>query len=754
MKTDPKAQPVPDTAEAQRKEAEHRAAELRKTEAARQVATRLSHLAERTPSSARALAGSLGGDGFEAPPTRAAALSAPVTTTQPLDAKALGKQADDVLATPDKRKAAVTALGDLAAKGDAEAVKQLADLARYGTLSGTAAEQLWRAPKEALSAEHYELLASTQGRDPQARAKLDAVIQAGGTAAQAAVEGLAKAIERRASGSKELGEVLAKAPGPLSDAAYKALGRAAGDNSMVAYERLRQDASAGSQGAVQGLLTLADNGFHETVRDRGLEGLATAAEKNPAALAALQQRQAQGRAVRSDGVNAYFNAVARQQTPEAATAAMEQLKKDGQLQKFMESLGQSSNPYVYTQDAVRSAMVKAVQGPPEDAGAKRALLDGLNRADREIHGTDLKLAEGDITRASELLVKGMQDQAKTDPDMKRVLDLMGVMQKAQSDKDFAAKVDLGKVQGELQKLLDKPSMQKSMEALRKKSDVLGAGERLGKRMESGAYQDRLALMSPEERKQTLQSDLAQLARVDPAGAQKVAAKLVASELTKDPVAALAQLDPAARTDAIKKLAPELGLDPAQLTGIVDTLETARKAGLPIPTAEQLLKDLPAKQRDAVLRTFGQGKDFAEKLSLGLSVLGLADAVRAGDLKGMLSGSLDLAGSAGTIAGMLGASEKFVAAASKWGGVVGGVGGAVLSGFEAYNELTKGDYVGAAGQGLSAVGGVVLAGSALGGPSAPAWALVGMGLMGAGAAVNLFSDDDATSFAKQNGLMKQ
>lgn len=752
MKTDPKGQPLPDAAEAQRREAERRAEEARKAEAARRLAAQLRAVAERTPSSARALVGNLGGDGFDSANPQKVALAAP--PTPPVDAKELGRQADDVLAPPEKRKAAIQALGDLAAKGDAEAIKQLGNLTRYGTLSKEAAEQLWRAPPEKLTAEHYEALANAQGSDPKARAKFDEILQRGGPAAKAAMDGLAKAIEYRSPNSKELGELIAKAPGPLSEAAYKALGLAAGTGSMPAYERLKGDASAGQKGAIQGLLTLADNGIHQTIRDRGLEGLATAAETNPEALAALRERNQTGRAERSDGVNAYYNAIARQKTPQAADAALAQLKKDGQLEKFIKSSGQSMNSYQFAGDPLRGAMMKAALGPPEDAGAKRALLDGLNRADREINGGDLRLAEGDIQRASDELVRNMQERAKTDPDMKRLLDLMGVMQKAQTDKDFAAKVDLPKVQSEMQKLLDKPSLQKTMEDLRKKSDVLGAGERLAKRMDSQAYQDRLALMSPEERKRTLETDLQQLARVDPTRAQQTAAKLVASELTKDPVAALVQLDPKQRAAAIEKLAPELGIDPGTLAGIVDKLETAKKAGLPVPDAAELLAKLPPQQREALTRMLGTGKAFAEKLAVGLSVLGLADSIRAGDVKGMLSGATDLASSAGTIAGMLGASEKFVAAASKWGGVVGGVGSAVLSGYEAYNELMKGDYVGAAGQGISTVGSLVVAGSVFGGPSAPAWALVGMGLMGAGALVNVFSDDDATSFAKQNGLMKK
>lgn len=674
-----------------------------------------------------------------APVLSALGVQAQQRATPAAEVNELRRQADDFRATPDERLAATRQLGDLAASGNADAVRALS-----GLRTEEAGRQLLRAPPAALSADDYVRIADAAGRDPAVQAQLRARVQAGD---ERAIEGLSTAIRRANPHRAAFADMLAVAPqGALTPRAYEALGAEAGAGGRAALERLRTDAAAGSAGAVQGLQHMALMGISSSHRDQALDALATAAQTNPGAMEALRRMHGEGRTRRAvDQVDVYFNATARLTDPARVAAEVQHLGQRGQLAAFIRHTEPAAQ---LAADPLRSELVRAAAG---DDGVRRALAEGLERADRAEHAVLRQFADSDIRAAGAQVMQEIGRRAETDPDLRRLNELLAVAHRSASDPAFARRVDQDALRRQLQEVMDKPSVQAQLRDIRAQSDLFGVGDRLAARIESPAYQARLQLLPPAEREATLSRDLAQLGRVDPGRAQGIAARMTAEQIAADPMAALANLPDEQRRAAVERLAPELGVDPSRLGQVLQSMVDAQRAGRPVPAVETLLAGFPDAARARMATWAGAGAHAANGLAAAVSVLGLVDAARSGDALAALSSGANMTASLSTI---FSNSAGFLGSAAKWGGVVGNAASAVVSGYDAYREAVRGDYVGAAGAGLTAVGSAVVAGSVFGGPSAPAWAVAGVALMATGSVVNWFSEDDVQTFARTNGLLRQ
>lgn len=656
------------------------------------------------------------------------------------DVAGIGRRASDYRLSETERTAATRQLGDLAAAGSTAAVDALRRLH-----TDTAAKEVLRAPGDSLTAEDYRRAAEVGARDAVVQAQLQARVAAGDPKA---IDGISRAVRLGAPGRDVYTGMLASAPsGALTQAAYDVLGVSAGQGNRAAFERLRTDASAGVAGAVGGLERMAERGISASHRDQARDALATAAQTNPAAMDTLRRMHTERNSRREvDGVDTYFNATARLTDSARVATEVRGMAERGELATFIRQTEPASQ---LAADPLRSELMRAAEGNPV---VRQALEEGLGRADRAGNAVLREYAESDIQLAATQVMREIQRRAETDPDMKRLNDLLQVAHRCATDPDFARTIDRAELQRQLQEVMDNPSVQRQMTEIRAQSDLLGVGDRLAERLESPAYQDRLRLMSPERREATLRADLAQLARVDPARAQGIAARMAAREIQADPIGSLARLPEDQRRAAIERLAPELGIDPSRLGQICQSIVDAQRAGTTIPGIESLLSNLPAAERASLVSKLGTAGNLANGLAAAVSVAGLVDSVAAGDIVGAVANGANFTASVSTI--LSNASGAFLQNAARWGGVVGNAVGGVVSGYTAYQEAMRGDYVGMAGSGLTAAGSLMVAGSPLGGPSAPAWAVAGVALMATGSVVNWFSEDDVQSFARNSGLLRR
>jgi hypothetical protein len=674
---------------------------------------------------------------------------APKASTDELSARASDTQAPEAA-----RQEAREQLGALAEKGDAAAIRELTHLAR--TIAGESgrsaiAHQLLRAPTSALGSDAYEVLADNANLDGDERllTQLTERVAAGDPHA---IDGIATAVERSPYPAR-LGAVLAAPPqGALDADAYDALGRAAAHGSPEALRRLRDDAGARQPGAVQGLETLLLHGISPSHRDDAFLALGTAAQTNPEALDSLRELHHNRSAGRADGVNAYFNAVARLTDPARTASEVRHLQERGELVDFIEAAA-GGPPEQLAGSPLRDALMEAALGPPPDDAVRLALLDGLTRADTLIHKPVMDFAESDIQAASAAALQEITRRAGTDPDMERLLNLLQVSHRMQNDSGFANRIDPARLQEELRTLLEKPSMQEAMLELRASSDVFGIGADLAQRIQDPAYQDRLRLMPPGQRQQTLEADLGQLARADPVRAQQLAATLAAEQIARDPVGALAELPADQRQEAIEQLASELEIDPRPLADWINTVVEAKKEGHPLPGIDTLLTTNSPEELDRRLSALGQTGSALSRISAAITLVSLADSIHTGDVMGILEGTADLTAATGDIASIFMRSSQFLDTTSKLTGVIGGAAGAVLDGFEAYNEFQRGDYVGGTSQALTAAGTALFTASPWAGELMPVAAFGGLLLMASGETLNAFAEEDIETFARMNGLMR-
>ncbi|MGV3622926.1 MAG: hypothetical protein ACO1OB_19055 [Archangium sp.] len=657
------------------------------------------------------------------------------------DVEAIRRRADDFRAWPAERDVAMRELGDLAESGNRDAVRALSLMS-----SPEAARQLIRAPGSALSSSDYASIARNAGSDPAVQAELRTRITAGDANA---ISGVASVVNAGYSSAAELASALASAPsGALTERAWEALGKAAGGGNLEAISRLTEGARAGDAGALKGLEAMNLHGISRSHRDQALDILAEAAIENPAAMDTLRAMHERGSTRRGDGVDSYFNAASRLTDPARLSAEVQRMHQRGELAGFIAD----AHPQRLTEGPLRGELMKVALGPPANEAVSRALSEALRSADFQDSAMLREFGPGDIDRARAGVMEGLTRRAETDPDMRQLSQLLQVAHRASSDPEFAARIDQEQLQGQLRELLAKPSVQQTLSEVRAQSDVFNVGDRMAERIESPAYQDRLRLMSPEERQRTLQQDLGQLAQVDPVRAQAAAARITAEQIAADPVGALADMPEAQRAASIATVAANLGVPPAAVGQMVQSMLDSRAKGQPIPGVDQLLSGLSLSdaQRGALTRAFGTGANAANGLAAAISAVGLVDAAMAGDVMGAIGNGANMAASLSTI---FSNSSGWVGAAARWGGVIGNGASAVLSGISAYEEAMRGDYLGATGNGLMAVGAGALAASPFTGHAAPAVAVVGAALIGAGWVTNQFSEEDSETAARQLGLYR-
>lgn len=629
---------------------------------------------------------------------------------------------------------------DLAAADNQEAVRALSLMS-----APEAAEALLRAPASALSASDYTRIADLAGSDPAVQSELRTRVAAGDAQA---MEGLSSAIHQMNPNRAVLASALAAAPaGTLTPRAYEALGKEAGAGNRDAFERLQTDARSGQAGAVQGLEAMTLHGISPSHRDQARDALATAAIENPSVMDTLRRMHERGATRREvDNVDAYFNATSRLTDPARIAAEVQHMNERGTLASFVSSV----HPQRLMEGPLRGELMKVALGPPANEAVRGALGSALGRADFDASQMLREHGQSDIDRARAGVMEEIQRRAETDPDMKALSDLLQVAHRSATDPEFGARVDQDRLQQQLRELMEKPSVQQTLAEIRDQSDLFNAGDRMAERIESPAYQDQLRLMSPEERQATLARDLGQLASVDPARAQAVTAKMAAEQIASDPIGALANMPEGQRQAAIAALASDLGVPPAALGQLAQSILDSRMNRQPIPGIEQVLSSLPAGQRTALLRAFGSGANALNGVASAISAAGLVDAAMAGDVLGAVSNGSGLSASLSTL---FSNSPGLLGSAARWGGVVGNGASAVLNGIASYQEAMRGDYVGAAGNGLMAAGSGVLAGSVFTGTAAPGVAVVGAALIGAGWAANRFAEEDHETLARQYGLYR-
>ena len=675
---------------------------------------------------------------------RAGELAAPAPSG---DVEAIRRRADDYRATPAERETALRELGDLAAEGNRDAVRALSL-----SSSPEAAKQLVRAPGSALSSSDYAAIARGAGSDPAVQAEMRTRIAAGDANA---IAGVASVVNAGYSGRAELASALASAPeGALTERAWEALGKEAGAGNLEAISRLTEGARAGDAGALKGLEAMNLHGISRSHRDQAIDILGEAAIENPAAMDTLRAMHDRGATRREGGVDTYFNAVSRLTDPARLSAEVQRMNERGELSRFIEG----AHPQRLTEGPLRAELMKVALGPPANEAVTRSLSDALRNADFQDSTLLREWGPEGIDKARAGVMSEIQRRAETDPDMKKLSDLLLVAQRASTDPDFAAQIDQDALQGQLRELMEKPSVQQTLAEIREQSDVFNVGDKMAERMESPAYQDRLRLMSPDERQRTLQQDLGQLAQVDPVRAQSVAAKIAADQISADPVAALAEMPAADREASIATVAANLGIPAAAVGQMVQSILDARAKGDPLPALDSMLSgfNLSDAQRASVARAFGTGANVVNGLAAAVSAVGMVEAALAGDVMAAISNG---GGSAAALSTIFSNSPGWLGAAARWGGIVGNGASAVISGITAYEDAMRGDYVGAAGNGMMAAGSAALVGSGVlamtpGAPAAPAVAVVGAALIGAGWVTDQFSDADYEAAARSLGLYRQ
>jgi hypothetical protein len=552
--------------------------------------------------------------------------------------------------------------------------------------------------------------------------------------------------------------VLAQAP-RLTPEAITALGSSCycvGGDSRPIAERLGKEAQNGSKEAVAALAELLRRG-DSTAHDAALDGLSGTLAKpsaaTPDALEALATLNKEGRTIRNlDGVNHYYAAALGAADPQAV---IDRVKKDGKLGELLNAQSPSllGNP---AHDKFRGALTDAALAPP--GSHRTSFLQTLNAADRQRGPAK---ADEDIARASKKLAEALPEAAKNSPELKKLVELSQLRQKALTDKSLAAKLDMPALNAQLQKLAATPSVRAQLDKLRNDSDVMKVGDALQKRMESPLYQDRLRLMNDSQRQEAIKDDLAQLARIDPNRADAVAHSLAKQALKNDPFGALAAMKPEERKGALTALVGPLESAKSIVGPLGTALEKAvelRRNGQPVVDIDQLVSHLPKESQAAVgsfLKKFPGG---VQAFGVAVTAASLGDAISKKDLEGIAKGTIDMVGSVDTIAKVLGAGGKlpgWVQAVGKGAGTIGATWDAISSGMSAWSDFKNGDYVGGAANTASTAGNLIMLGAPLAGPAAPAVALVGLGLSVGGKVVDhFFGQNSDEELARNAGVWKK
>jgi len=337
----------------------------------------------------------------------------------------------------------------------------------------------------------------------------------------------------------------------------------------------------------------------------------------------------------------------------------------------------------------------------------------------------------------------------------------------QGEPRFAEHCDTGKLAEAIKEQMASPLLKGWMKDAEKAARVSFRekyGPELAPRhaeyLKSRAFQYVLSSLPPKEAEALMQRELTTLRATAPGLSTEVANHLSTQQLRRDGFAALVELPRDERrewlTHALEK-DPELSKVLSKFPGLVSDLEEMihtlgnHKDALAferkvLSYIEEVQLDPQAYELAAALRRSNVRAPLAGLVAgagLGSMLYGAGD----GKLDALSAAKLgqDLVGSATDLI-MLADELSVLARAGKLGslakvakvlGPIGGVAGVAFDSVDAFQKGFQGDYWGAAGSGVSALGGTVMLLSPLTGPAAPFVAAAGFTIMLGGWAMDHF-----------------
>ena len=729
-------------------------------------------------------------------------------------------------ARPEQLKDAIQLAGARAAKGDAEAVKALE--ARYGSegprgFGPSIAGQLRDAAVKGNDGAAEALARLSQGTGTKAEVATTALGGAAVGGSQKATEALASLAasdkaEERARALPALGDVaVAAKPGSKQletslEGLRGALGRPA--DALAAARELGRAADKLGPKDTDALLKAVDPANQDAAVE-ALHALAKASATQPGLANKVRGTIAE-KAKDLPGLDA--DTVAKlvgtdTKTPESRAALAKLVEESGDPAVRRMASTALSKPGVFEQlDEKTKTMVAEAVGYSGDAEAAKSLLA---RNPQWANGPmgDAKL-EQIAQQYTDLLTKKIQQADPNSPLGKfgrlfaarhLAYDIHNPDPKKQK---LAWNVNLPNVEADLRQLVQSKPFLDACEGVRQ--EVLKKHQDLGPAQEKYLlgedFQRRLALTPEKERPLLLTKEIAALASVDPAAAERVKTELTAREAEnnlgelarqalnkpggaelmasvmdeatagkmgtkfwKNAVKGYALLPKGIKGPAmIATLARNAQAEIRQIETAVSLGQMSAEAGKEAKSFQEKFKELlkaPEKTRGAIstfatcASLFALGVDTAENgLPKGVKDIRTWSAVK--DFASALGSADSMVkaywGAKGTPA------ETFLGKAVKGARILGPIadaGGAVIDGVKAYKAYTEADVGRTIGNGVSALGGLATAGAGVAilagasGPAAPVVLVAGTAALVGGALINHYLGDTADEkFLKEMGRM--
>lgn len=388
-------------------------------------------------------------------------------------------------------------------------------------------------------------------------------------------------------------------------------------------------------------------------------------------------------------------------------------------------------------------------------------------------------------------VQSYLKHARPGSDWHKMAQLLTAQQMAKDPK-WRDHVNLPEVQRQINNLANGP-LQDDLARIRDRSIRRNVSRMVPEEQEkylgSDAFQQRLKLLSPEQRQATLAREIGNLRGLDPAAAQRATDKLAGQALQSNAADIFRSMkgDPKQQASALQAALQNVAKGTSVTAGttnkLVGLLNSMDNISDPTRVGQRLVEGLEQAQDAA--RKAGNVQELAETsraldLVKNLNSRGQLSTVLAGaSLLGLTAGGVpknaeEWAGAASSVMGTLGDASEIgklfrISDATKLGqglkmleplGPIGDLLGAGVDAYGSYKDFSQGDYVGGgakavgAGAGLAgaAAGAAILAGAS--GPAAPAVllgaALVGLGAWGVDA---LWGKSNEQSFLENLGAWK-